>query len=67
MVVCRGCAERREKIKEHLQAVVEWIKNPTASSKPLSLNPPPTPQVHGRPNISKSMLIRLTPTGTKSR
>lgn len=55
---CKDCAERREKIKAHMKAIAEWIKNPSGSAIPLIGNmQPPTPQIRGRqkdPGDSKS-------------
>jgi len=48
MIDCEGCAERREKLKAHLKAIAEWIKNPSGSPSPLSIKLPPAPQIYGR-------------------
>lgn len=53
---CEGCAERREKIKAHMKAIAEWIKNPTGSPSPLSSRLPPMPQISVRPNNPKKEL-----------
>jgi hypothetical protein len=49
LIDCEGCAERREKIKAHMKAITEWIKNPAGSPNPLplplSIKLPPTPQI----------------------
>lgn len=51
---CPGCAERREKIKAHMKAIAEWIKNPTGAPRPLAGKiPPPTPQIIVRSNNTK--------------
>lgn len=53
LIDCPGCAERREKIKAHMKAIAEWIKNPTGSPSPLAGKPPSVPQIHARSNSSK--------------
>jgi hypothetical protein len=50
---CVGCAERREKIKAHMKAMIEWVKNPSGMPNPTSLKVPPPPQIHRRPNKAK--------------
>jgi hypothetical protein len=50
---CKGCAERREKLKAHMQALLEWAKNPRGAPDPSSLKRPTPPQIHTRPIISK--------------
>jgi hypothetical protein len=54
LVDCPGCAERREKIKAHMKAIAEWVKNPSGSPSPLATKPPPAPQVITRSNKSKT-------------
>lgn len=53
MFECEGCAERREKIKAHLKAISDWLKNPAGSPPPSSIKPPPAPQIIARSNNSK--------------
>jgi hypothetical protein len=53
MAECEGCAERREKIKAHLKAIAEWLKNPGTAPNPLSSKMPLPPQVRGRENNAK--------------
>ena len=56
LIDCEGCAERREKIKAHMRAIAEWIKNPAGSPSPLSIKSPPAPQIHVRQNNPKKEL-----------
>lgn len=45
---CESCAERREKIKATMAAIVDWVRNPGTVPSPMSRNIP-TAQTGGGP------------------
>jgi len=50
MMDCKGCAERREKVKAHIKAMLDWAKNPAGRPDPSAMKRPTPPQIHARPN-----------------
>lgn len=54
LIDCPGCAERREKIKAQMKAMIEWAMNPDKTPNPTSIKLPPSPQIIARSNKSKT-------------
>ncbi len=45
-MTCKGCAERREKIKATMMRITEWARSPQMKPSPLR-HSPPTVQTSG--------------------
>ena len=52
-MTCKGCAERREKIKATMMRIAEWARSPQTKSSPLRHSLPTVQTTPPRPRPVK--------------